>query len=369
MVASSAPVDQFVVRHPSYFFDASPEHALINPDNLNILVNHVKCAAFELPFTAGEQYGRVDVQEVLGVLQEAGLVHRSGGDPDDDSAGQWNWTSESYPADAVSLRSMSSDNFVVVDQTGEPKVIGETDFTSALTMLHPKAIYIIEGRLFQVEKLDFDGRKAYVRSVDCDYYTDAIDYTKVTILDCFASDARGGGAPRRGARRLARRRLQEDQVPHQRERRLRRARPARAADAHHVLLARGAGVRPGDAAVRRGRSARRDSRAGLRDEERGAAAADVRSARHRPVGERGRRGDAGRRSPARTRRASSSTTPIPAASASARRSTGCTTSCSPARAPSSTGATARTAVRPASARSARPDRWPRRSRYVCCSTS
>jgi DEAD/DEAH box helicase domain-containing protein len=188
MVASSAPIDQFVVRHPSYFFDATPEHALINPDNLNILVNHVKCAAFELPFTAVEQYGRVDVQEVLGVLQEAGLVHRSGGDADDDTAGQWHWTSESYPADAVSLRSVSSDNFVVVDQTSEPKVIAETDFTSALSMLHPRAIYIVEGRLFQVERLDFDGRKAYVRSVDCDYYTTAIDYTRVTILDTFASD-------------------------------------------------------------------------------------------------------------------------------------------------------------------------------------
>jgi len=190
MVASSAPVDQFVVKHPAYFFDATPEHALVNPDNLNILVNHVKCAAFELPFTAVEPYGRVDVQEVLGVLQEAGLVHRSGGDAEDETAGQWHWTSESYPADAVSLRSVSSDNFVVVDQTGEPKVIAETDFTSALSMLHPKAIYIVEGRLFQVEKLDFEGRKAYVRSVDCDYYTTAIDYTKVTILDTFASDAR-----------------------------------------------------------------------------------------------------------------------------------------------------------------------------------
>ncbi|HTM31315.1 MAG TPA: DEAD/DEAH box helicase [Vicinamibacterales bacterium] len=190
MVASSAPIDQFVVKHPSYFFDATPEHALVNPDNLNILVNHVKCAAFELPFTAVEQYGRVDVQEVLGVLQEAGLVHRSGGTVDDEATGQWHWTSESYPADAVSLRSISSDNFVVVDQTADPRVIAETDFTSALSMLHPKAIYIVEGRLFQVEKLDFDGRKAYVRSVDCDYYTTAIDYTRVTILDTFASDAR-----------------------------------------------------------------------------------------------------------------------------------------------------------------------------------
>src|SRR5687767_7917677 len=193
LVGSSAPVDQFVLRHPSYFFDASPEHALINPDNLHILVDHVKCAAFELPFSTDETFGSVGVQEVLDVLQEAGLVHRSNqvGSPDNDEqpAGQWHWTSESYPADAVSLRSISSDNFVVVDQTNGSRVIAETDFSSGPPTLHPKAIYIIEGRLFQVEKLDFDGRKAFVKEVDCDYYTDAITYTRVTILDRFAADA------------------------------------------------------------------------------------------------------------------------------------------------------------------------------------
>ncbi len=187
LVASSAPVDQFVVRHPWYFFDASPEHALINPDNLHVLVNHVKCAAFELPFRSDEQFGSVDVQQVLSVLQESGVVHRSGSE-DSDEAGQWHWTSESYPADAVSLRSISSDNFVVVDQTNDANIIGETDFTSGPATLHPKAIYMVEGRLFQVEKLDFDGRKAYVRSVDCDYYTDAITNSRVTILDRFGMD-------------------------------------------------------------------------------------------------------------------------------------------------------------------------------------
>ena len=116
MVASSAPLDQFVVRNPSYFFDASPERALIDPDNLHILLDHVKCAAFELPFGRAEQFGRHDLQEVLGVLQEQGLVHRADGDDD----ARWTWTSESYPADAVSLRSVSSDNFVVVDETREP---------------------------------------------------------------------------------------------------------------------------------------------------------------------------------------------------------------------------------------------------------
>jgi DEAD/DEAH box helicase domain-containing protein len=194
MVASSAPLDQFVVRNPSYFFDASPEHALIDPDNLHILVDHIKCAAFELPFSAEERFGQGrssdvpgvsdtadghQLQEILGVLAEQGLVHR------DEASGQYTWTNESYPADAVSLRSVSSDNFVVVDTTVEPRVIGETDFTSGPATLHPKAIYIVEGALYQVERFDFDGRKAFVRAIDCDYYTDAITYTRVTPIDLF----------------------------------------------------------------------------------------------------------------------------------------------------------------------------------------
>ncbi|MBM3771568.1 MAG: DEAD/DEAH box helicase [Acidimicrobiia bacterium] len=192
MVASSAPLDQFIVRNPSYFFDRSPERALIDPDNLHILVDHVKCAAFELPFGTNEHFGCHNVQEVLSVLAEQGFVHRveseehapdAADDPADE--GSWTWTSESYPANAISLRSVSSDNFVIVDTTREPLVIGETDFTSGPSTLHPKAIYIVEAKLYQVEKLDFDGRKAFVREIECDYYTDAIRFTRVTILDTF----------------------------------------------------------------------------------------------------------------------------------------------------------------------------------------
>ena len=189
MVASSAPLDQFIVRNPSYFFDASPERALIDPDNLHILVDHVKCAAFELPFTRD---GAVRPARRAG---GAGHPRRAGARASHRTAAttwtarqtkaQWNWTSESYPADAVSLRSVSSDNFVIVDTTREPRVIGETDFTSGPSTLHEKAIYIVEGKLYQVEKLDFEGRKAFVREIDCDYYTDAITYSRVTILDTF----------------------------------------------------------------------------------------------------------------------------------------------------------------------------------------
>ena len=186
LVASSAPLDQYVVEHPDYFFGRSPEHAHINPNNLEILLNHVKCAAFELPIRDGEKFGPHDTGELCRFLEEMKLLHHS--------AGAWHWTSDTYPADAISLRSITSDNFVVVDETGEPKVIAEVDFPSALTTLHEKAIYLHEARQYQVERFDYEGRKAYVRRVQCDYFTDAIDYTQVKALEEFES------APIAGAR-------------------------------------------------------------------------------------------------------------------------------------------------------------------------
>ncbi len=177
MVASSGPIDQFIVQHPDYFFEGSPEHALINPDNLQILLDHIKCAAFELPFATDEQFGQEDLQAVLGLLREEGFV-----DLVEDS---WHWMHESYPADAVSLRSVSSDNFVVVDVSDETTIIGEVDFSAATSTLYEQAIYLVEGTQYQVDRLEFDRRKAYVRPVDSDYYTDAITYTKVTVLEEF----------------------------------------------------------------------------------------------------------------------------------------------------------------------------------------
>ena len=188
MVASSAPLDQYVVEHPEYFFEGSPEHAHINADNLEILLNHLKCAAFELPIRDGEKFGPHDPAELCRFLAEdAKLLHHSDG--------CWHWTSDTYPADAVSLRAVSSDNFIVVDITGDHQVIAEVSFTAALTTLHEKAIYMHEARQFQVEKLDYEGRKAYVRRVDSDYFTDAIDYTQVKELEEFESaDVNGARA-------------------------------------------------------------------------------------------------------------------------------------------------------------------------------
>lgn len=178
MVASSAPVDQYVVEHPEYFFGKSPEQAHVNPDNLEILLSHLKCAAFELPIHEGEKFGSHETRPMCEFLaDDLKLLHRS--------ADSWHWVSDSYPSDAVSLRSVTSDNFVIVDITANHKVIGETDYSAALKTLYEKAIYLHDSRQYQVETFDYEGRKAYVRLVDSDYFTDAIVYTQVKELARF----------------------------------------------------------------------------------------------------------------------------------------------------------------------------------------
>lgn len=184
-VASSSPLDQYIVTHPDYFFGRSPESGLINPDNLLILASHLKCAAFELPFGDDDAFGlsHAATQELLALIEEDGLLHHAGS--------RWHWTSEGFPAEAISLRSASSENFVIIDDVpGAPRIIGEIDRISAPTMLHDEAIYIHEGEQYQVERLDYAEKKAYVRQVDVDYYTDANLAFAIRPLAVFADEER-----------------------------------------------------------------------------------------------------------------------------------------------------------------------------------
>lgn len=177
LVASSSPVDQFLVNNPDYFLGASPEQGRLNPENLHVLVDHIKCAAFELPFRHREKFGKENLSEILAFLKEEGFIH--------DAGDAYHWINEAYPANAVSLRRITSDNFLVVDTSKDNEIIAEVDFSSALTALHEKAIYMCEGIPYYVDVLDFDGRKALVRPVQSDYYTDAITYTDVKALEIF----------------------------------------------------------------------------------------------------------------------------------------------------------------------------------------
>jgi len=181
LVASSSPLDQYIVNNPDYFFGSSPENGLINPDNLVILYNHIKCACFELPFQDGEKFGVETTQEILSYMEEARLVRHVGN--------RWHWMSDVFPSDEISLRSASNENFIIIDIT-EPqhKVIGEIDRFAAPMLIHEEAIYIHEGQQYQVEKLDFDDKKAYVRKVDVDYYTDANLAVDLKVIDVFKED-------------------------------------------------------------------------------------------------------------------------------------------------------------------------------------
>ncbi len=165
LVASSNPLDQYIIENPQFFFDRPPEQARIHPDNLIILIDHIKCAAYELPFEQDEQFGGESLSDVLEFLQEERVVHQVNN--------RWYWMDQAFPANHISLRSAAQENFVIIDVTHGPKVIGEIDRFSAPTMIHDEAIYIHEGVQFQVEKLDYEEKKAFVREVKVDYFTDA----------------------------------------------------------------------------------------------------------------------------------------------------------------------------------------------------
>ncbi|WP_372011160.1 DEAD/DEAH box helicase [Paenibacillus chitinolyticus] len=177
MVASSTPIDQYVVQNPDYFFDRTPEAARINPENLIILVDHLKCAAYELPFKETEEFGPLEVAEIMDFLVEERVLHHNGD--------TFYWASQSFPANEISLRSASQENVVIVDQSdvANVRIIGEMDRFSAMTLLHDEAIYLHEGVQYQVEKLDWEHKKAYVREVDVEYYTDANLAIQLKVLE------------------------------------------------------------------------------------------------------------------------------------------------------------------------------------------
>ncbi|MHB1130972.1 MAG: DEAD/DEAH box helicase [Chloroflexota bacterium] len=174
-VASSNPLDQYLVNHPEYFFGTAPEQGLVNPDNLLVLMDHLKCAAFELPFQSGEQFGVATTAEALDYLVAERVLYNSGG--------AYHWSSESFPAEQVSLRSAARENFVIIDQSQGARVIGEVDRYAAPMLVHEEAIYIHGGRQYQVVRLDYEEKKAYVEPVDVDYYTDANLAVELQVLD------------------------------------------------------------------------------------------------------------------------------------------------------------------------------------------
>lgn len=187
LVAGAGPVDRYVAGHPDYLFDSGPEEARLDPENLHILLAHLRAAAFELPFDPGAPFGEAAADDLLAFLAEEGHVRKA-----DD--GRWYWASENFPAAEISLRVAAPENVVIIDTGGQrPRVIGEVDLFSAPTLVHEGAIYLHESRQFHVDRLDWEERKAYVHAVDVDHYTQAELAVTLKPLETFDSLAEPPG--------------------------------------------------------------------------------------------------------------------------------------------------------------------------------
>ena len=194
LVATANPLDQFLAHHPDYFFQRSPESALINPDNLLILLAHLRCAAFELPFTRGERFGLVDpgtFEDILQILLQQGFLHLSGD--------KYFWMADKYPAEQVSLRSASAREIVLqVDQIGSVRTIGSVDIGSAPWMVHPQAVYLHEAQTYLVEDLDLERAIAILKPVALDYYTEPRSETSVQLVQLHEQSDEPGSLKARG---------------------------------------------------------------------------------------------------------------------------------------------------------------------------
>jgi DEAD/DEAH box helicase domain-containing protein len=182
LVTSSAPLDQYLARDPSYLLGAPVEEARIDPDNPEILIQHLKCGAFELPFRRGERYGSLSAEETTSALEflvQHKVLHET-------NTGTFHWAADAYPANNVSLRSIGWDNVVIIDAEHD-KTIAEIDWRGAHTMVHEQAIYQHDGECWQVEKFDYENHKAFVRKVKPDYWTDAMTYTTVGVIEEFGT--------------------------------------------------------------------------------------------------------------------------------------------------------------------------------------
>jgi DEAD/DEAH box helicase domain-containing protein len=187
LVASGAPVDQYVVHHPEFLLEGTPEEARVDPDNLNILLAHLRAATFELPFEPGEVFGPGPVDDLLAFLAEERHVRQA-------SDGRWYWSSENFPASEISLRTAAPENVVIIDTTPDrPRVLGEVDLFSAQVLVHEHAIYIHESIQYHVDKLDWGERKAYVHKIDADHYTYANRAVTLKPLEVFEESPATGG--------------------------------------------------------------------------------------------------------------------------------------------------------------------------------
>jgi DEAD/DEAH box helicase domain-containing protein len=192
LVASSAPLDQYIINHPEYFFDQAPENATVDPNNLIIAMSHLKCAAFEIPFKDGEDFGldSASTAEMLEYLGEQRVLRHT--------KDKWYWSADAYPAEDISLRTAAPGNVVILDTSDNGRVIGEVDLFSAPIEVYENAVYLHQSAQYSIERLDLEDRKAYAKPVDVDYYTDAQIKVDLKVIERFRDEFAGDAVKNSG---------------------------------------------------------------------------------------------------------------------------------------------------------------------------
>ena len=190
LVASPNPLDQFLAHHPEYFFGSSPEMALVNPNHLLILLEHLRCAMFELPFQKGDGFGSIS-DELLDEYLEFLVANQDAHFSNE----KYYWMKDQYPAANISLRSASPQSVVLQSTAddGRPTVIGTVDGESAAWMVHPGAIYMHEGQQYFVREFSFENYLAQLIPVGLDYYTEAQKNSEIEVTSHTAQAAVPGG--------------------------------------------------------------------------------------------------------------------------------------------------------------------------------
>jgi len=175
LVGLDNPLDQYFMRHPEALFGRSPENALIAPDNVYILLKHLPCAAYEKPLTSEDEelFGPGFAEAMVQLERRLALDYRND---------RWFYQGIGYPAEKVSLRSISADKFAILDESQNYQLMEELEETTALRRVYPGAIYLHQGESYLITRLDLDMGIAYASPVDVDYYTEPREVNEVNIL-------------------------------------------------------------------------------------------------------------------------------------------------------------------------------------------
>jgi DEAD/DEAH box helicase domain-containing protein len=176
LIGLDGPLDQYFMRHPEALFGRNPEHALVAPDNVYILLKHLPCAAYERPLTDKDEglFGPGFVEAMVQLERDGSLAYRND---------RWYFQGIGYPAEDVSLRSVSSTKVAILDESQNYRLMEELEATTAPSRVYPGAIYLHQGESYLITRLDLDMGIAYASPVDVNYYTEPREINEVNILN------------------------------------------------------------------------------------------------------------------------------------------------------------------------------------------